>query len=61
MFSGTNMCAHGGPLRFSAVNGFDGRTNDMLYSPPIENTEANEESSAVVYFGGDVQVEYILL
>lgn len=55
------MSAHGGPLRFCAVNGFDGRTNDMLYSPPIEKPDSNEESSAVVYFGGDVQVWYIIL
>lgn len=52
------------PIRLRAVNGYQHRVNDIVYCPPLVKVE-DEEPSAVVYFGGDVQVIniffYILL
>lgn len=46
-----------GPFRISAVVGYESRANDIVYCPPIKPIiENEEESTAVVYFGGDVQV-----
>lgn len=47
-----------GPFRIFAVTGFQNRANDIVYCPPIRPTgsENAEDSTAVVYFGGDVQV-----
>ncbi|XP_055373768.1 mitochondrial protein C2orf69 homolog [Condylostylus longicornis] len=47
----------GGPFRIFAVNGFQNRTNDIVYCPPIlrQLNQNEEESTAIVYFGGDVQ------
>ncbi|XP_054725596.1 putative uncharacterized protein DDB_G0271606 isoform X1 [Anastrepha obliqua] len=46
-----------GPFRIFAVTGFQNRANDIVYCPPIRPTgsENAEDSTAVVYFGGDVQ------
>lgn len=44
-----------GPFRLCAVTGFQNRTNDIVYCPPLIRGN-DEESTAVVYFGGDVQV-----
>ncbi|CAD7083822.1 unnamed protein product [Hermetia illucens] len=43
-----------GPFRLCAVTGFQNRTNDIVYCPPLIRGN-DEESTAVVYFGGDVQ------
>lgn len=50
-----------GPFRLFAVSGFQNRTNDIVYCPPIlKNLNENEDdSTAIIYFGGDVQVIYI--
>lgn len=47
-----------GPFRLFAVSGFQNRTNDIVYCPPIlKNINDNEDdSTAIIYFGGDVQV-----
>ncbi|KAL5285228.1 C2orf69 family protein [Megaselia abdita] len=46
-----------GPFRLFAVSGFQNRTNDIVYCPPIiKNINENEDdSTAIIYFGGDVQ------
>lgn len=44
-----------GPIRLPAVPGYEGRINDIIYSPPQARSE---EETAVIYFGGDVQVLY---
>ncbi|XP_011293918.2 uncharacterized protein LOC131800918 isoform X1 [Musca domestica] len=46
-----------GPFRIFSVAGFQNRTNDIVYCPPIiRQTNQNvDDSTAVVYFGGDVQ------
>ncbi|CAD6993275.1 UPF0565 protein C2orf69 homolog isoform X2 [Ceratitis capitata] len=46
-----------GPFRIFAVTGFQNRANDIVYCPPIRPTasENAEDSTAVIYFGGDVQ------
>lgn len=41
-----------GPIRLSAVPGYEGRINDVIYFPPQVRSE---EDTAVIYFGGDVQ------
>lgn len=41
------------PLRLKDVKGFEGRTNDIIYCSP---KKSEQPASAVVYFGGDVQV-----
>lgn len=41
------------PIRLRTVTGFQNRVNDVVYCPPLVKHE--DESSAVVYFGGDVQ------
>lgn len=41
-----------GPIRLPAVPGYEGRVNDVIYSPPQIRSD---QDSAVVYFGGDVQ------
>lgn len=45
------------PFRIFAVAGFQNRANDIVYCPPIirQQNLNEDESSAVVYFGGDVQ------
>lgn len=51
-----------GPFRIFSVAGFQNRTNDIVYCPPIirQQNQNVEDSTAVVYFGGDVQVRIIL-
>lgn len=44
------------PLRVAQVKGFEGRTNDIIYCHPLDKAP---HSSAVVFFGGDVQVEFL--
>ncbi|XP_023299232.2 mitochondrial protein C2orf69 homolog isoform X2 [Lucilia cuprina] len=46
-----------GPFRIFSVAGFQNRTNDIVYCPPIirQQNQNVEDSTAVVYFGGDVQ------
>uniref|UniRef100_A0A1A9V1X8 Uncharacterized protein n=1 Tax=Glossina austeni TaxID=7395 RepID=A0A1A9V1X8_GLOAU len=46
-----------GPFRIFSVAGFQNRANDIVYCPPIirQPTQNVEDSTAVVYFGGDVQ------
>lgn len=50
----------GGPIRLTGVSGFEGRVNDVIYCPPLQKpSEADgeePENTAVVYFGGDIQV-----
>ncbi len=45
--------APSGPIRLLAVPGYEGRVNDVIYHPPQTRSE---EDTAVIYFGGDVQV-----
>lgn len=40
-------------IRLIGVQGFEGRSNDIVYCRPMNFTE---NSSVTVYFGGDVQV-----
>lgn len=49
-----------GPFRIFSVAGFQNRANDIVYCPPIikQPTQNVEDSTAVVYFGGDVQVHF---
>lgn len=42
------------PIRLRTVAGFQNRVNDVVYCPPL--VKHDEEATAVVYFGGDVQV-----
>uniref|UniRef100_A0A1I8PM39 Uncharacterized protein n=1 Tax=Stomoxys calcitrans TaxID=35570 RepID=A0A1I8PM39_STOCA len=46
-----------GPFRIFAVAGFQNRSNDIVYCPPIirQQNQNVDDSTAVVYFGGDVQ------
>ncbi|XP_037945208.1 UPF0565 protein C2orf69 homolog isoform X2 [Teleopsis dalmanni] len=46
-----------GPFRIFAVAGFQNRINDIVYCPPIirQPTQNVEDSTAIIYFGGDVQ------
>lgn len=44
------------PIRLRSVAGFQNRVNDVVYCPPL--VKHDEESTAVVYFGGDVQVNH---
>lgn len=46
------------PIRLRVVTGFQNRINDVVYSPPI--VRHDEEPTAVVYFGGDVQVSHLV-
>lgn len=52
-----------GPFRIFSVAGFQNRTNDIVYCPPIvrQQNQNVDESTAVVYFGGDVQVGKVVL
>lgn len=50
---------NGGPIRLNGVKGYSTRTNNVIYCPPLIRSSNNKEDgpgSAVVYFGGDVQV-----
>ena len=51
------------PFRIFAVGGFQNRTNDIVYCPPIirQQNHTEDESTAVVYFGGDVQVIFKII
>lgn len=40
-------------LKLKGVVGYNGRRNDVIYSPPLEKSDL---TNAVVYFGGDIQV-----
>lgn len=50
----------GGPIRLSSVQGYETRTNDIIYCPPLEKVYIKEgkelQNQAIVYFGGDIQV-----
>lgn len=50
----------GGPIRLSSVQGYETRTNDIIYCPPLEKAYVRDgkdlQNTAVVYFGGDIQV-----
>lgn len=52
----------GGPIRLSSVQGYETRTNDIIYCPPLEKVYIKEgkelQNHAIVYFGGDIQVGY---
>lgn len=45
------------PLRLLKVPGFEERKNDIVYCRPQHRSEGKD---LVVFFGGDVQVRYIL-
>lgn len=53
----------GGPIRLSSVQGYETRTNDIIYCPPLEKVYVKEgkelQNHAIVYFGGDIQVTTI--
>lgn len=40
-------------MRYLSVNGYENRTNDVIYCRPLVE---NEIKSTVIYFGGDIQV-----
>lgn len=50
----------GGPIRLSTVQGYETRTNDIIYCPPLERVYVKDgkelQNHAIVYFGGDIQV-----
>lgn len=50
----------GGPIRLSSVQGYETRTNDIIYCPPLEKVYIRDgkdlQNHAIVYFGGDIQV-----
>lgn len=50
----------GGPIRLSSVQGYETRTNDIIYCPPLERVYIRDgkdlQNHAIVYFGGDIQV-----
>lgn len=45
-----------GPIRLNSIKGYSNRTNNVIYCPPLIKTAPDEVPTAVVYFGGDVQV-----
>ncbi|KAH8267993.1 hypothetical protein KR018_001270 [Drosophila ironensis] len=59
--SGERLCTpstSAGPFRIFSVAGFQNRANDIVYCPPIVRQQAQhvpEDSTAIIYFGGDVQ------
>ncbi|XP_017141968.1 UPF0565 protein C2orf69 homolog [Drosophila miranda] len=58
--SGERLCTpstSAGPFRIFSVAGFQNRANDIVYCPPIVRQQSQhvEDSTAIVYFGGDVQ------
>ncbi|XP_017849149.1 UPF0565 protein C2orf69 homolog [Drosophila busckii] len=58
--SGERLCTpstSAGPFRIFSVAGFQNRTNDIVYCPPIvrQPSQNVEDSRAIIYFGGDVQ------
>lgn len=58
--SSTNIhVPNGGPIRLNGIKGYSNRTNNIIFCPPlIRSTNNNKDegpSTAVVYFGGDVQ------
>lgn len=44
----------GGPVRINGIKGYQNRTNHIIYCPPL--LRSKDDCTAVVYFGGDVQV-----
>lgn len=54
-----------GPIRLYAVKGYNGRSNDICYCPPLIKQKTSDDklgkisNSTVVYFGGDVQVSVL--
>ncbi|XP_030370923.1 UPF0565 protein C2orf69 homolog [Scaptodrosophila lebanonensis] len=58
--SGERLCTpstSAGPFRIFSVAGFQNRANDIVYCPPIVRQQSQhvEDSTAIIYFGGDVQ------
>nr|XP_017021450.1 UPF0565 protein C2orf69 homolog isoform X1 [Drosophila kikkawai] len=60
--SGERLCTpstSAGPFRIFSVAGFQNRANDIVYCPPIvrqqQSQHVPEDSTAIIYFGGDVQ------
>ncbi|KAH8383496.1 hypothetical protein KR009_008917 [Drosophila setifemur] len=59
--SGERLCTpstSAGPFRIFSVAGFQNRANDIVYCPPIVRQQTQhvpEDSTAIIYFGGDVQ------
>lgn len=49
MFGGSENSS----LKLSGVVGFKGRQNDVIYCHPLEKSE---QTTVVIYFGGDIQV-----
>lgn len=45
-----------GPIRLNSIKGYSNRTNNVIYCPPLIKTPPDDTPTAVVYFGGDVQV-----
>jgi hypothetical protein len=52
----TTIPSHCGPIRLNSIKGHANRTNNVIYCPPLIKPTAKDEPTAVVYFGGDVQV-----
>lgn len=64
MYSGDpNRLSHvplpGGPIRLNSIKGYMQRTNNVIYCPPLMKSSKEQTLSAVIYFGGDVQVSSI--
>lgn len=54
--SSPSIASYGGPIRLNNIKGYSNRTNNIIYCPPLMQCTNKDESTAVVYFGGDVQV-----
>lgn len=55
--SQTSQLPKGGPVRINGIKGYQNRTNHIIYCPPL--LRSKDDCSAVVYFGGDVQVRWV--
>lgn len=51
----STMMASLGPIRLLQLTGFEQRTNDVVYCPPLKKAQ---NTDLIVFFGGDVQVIY---
>lgn len=46
------------PIRLCGIVGYEGRINDVVYCHPIVKTD---NPSTIVFFGGDMQVGFLVL
>jgi Uncharacterised protein family UPF0565 len=55
----TTSTPHCGPIRLNSIKGYANRNNNVIYCPPLIRTSGKDDATAVVYFGGDVQVSVL--